>query len=510
MQNATEAVMNGEDSLTSFLADLPPPADIEHIACDTIHASPTQPRRTFRGIEELSTEIVQHGLLHPLTLRKHPTIEGHYELVCGERRLRAIRHANYAFAPAIVRTLTDAEVIEIQLVENAQRDDIHPLDEADAYQALHEKYQFSVEEIAAKVSKPVSTIYARLKYCALCPEARKAFLADELSATVALMLARIPDAKLQKEALKEVGRNYRGDQTGARAASEIIQRRFMLRLVDAPFDRADASLVPTAGACTSCEKRTGNQRELFSDVEKKDDLCSDPPCFKSKQDAEWKRRVDAAPEKKQEVLSAKASKQVFYEQGHLKHDAGFVDLNARTYADGSEKTNAHLLSKAKAELPVIIARDPAGGIHELVDASAFKKATQKAEKEPKKTAAEVKRDEEFDAQARAADRERAKREKSIVAIVAAAERRKPNDALWRAIAIGVAALYYDVKDVFTGRGHVFDESKPNLDQVVAAVSTMKEAQVRSLVVELLLRCTLDRDVVLRFEGILGAGKKAKR
>lgn len=478
-----------------------------------IDSSPTQPRRNFDPVllQELADDIKVHGVLQDVLARPSPKKKGRFELVFGERRVRASRLAGLQMIPAKVRNLTDAEVIEIQIVENAKRSDIHPLEEADAYEALHKKHGYSIEEIAAKVAKSTATIYARLKFCTLTEGARKAFLEGKLDAAKALLLARIPHEDLQKKALAEITKvdSYRKEAPSFREAQEIVRKNFMLRLVDAPFDRADAKLVEGTPACSACPKRTGNQRELFSDLETKDDLCTDTKCFKQKTDAAWAKKTEEAKAQGVKVLADSEAKKVFGHGGHINYQQPYVDLDAETWVNGKNKSNRSLLGKV--DVPVILARDADGRPRELVDEKAFNSLRRKAEKtrakEGKQSAAEVKA-----AKANEADRKREQREKDarvakIVAIVSAAERRQPNDAFWRLLAVEVARINYFEVDRLLDRRAFIDEKSEDLEKTFREMlAKMTGAQARGVVVELLFQDTYESKSLDAFAAFYGAAK----
>lgn len=176
----------------------------------------SNPRKAFdkAALEELAESIRRHGVLQPILLRPWPegrrwpakeAVEGcPYELVAGERRWRAAKAAGLSTIPALIRELGDAEVLEIQVVENLQRTDLHPLEKAEGYEQLMKLHGYAVEDLAAKVGKSKGYVYARLKLCALVPEARKAFYAGHLNPSTALLIARIPVADLQKKAVQEI------------------------------------------------------------------------------------------------------------------------------------------------------------------------------------------------------------------------------------------------------------------------------------------------------------------
>ena len=349
-----------------------------NLAVDSVFESPTNPRKTYTGIEELAESIRTYGVLQPILVRP---VDDRYECVFGHRRLRAVRAANLDTIPATVRELSDREVLEAQLVENLHRQDIHPLEEGAAYLDLHEKLGLGVDEIAAKVGKSKATVYARMKLCSLSEAGRKAVLEGTLDASLGLLVARIPDQKLQTKALRELlGWAGEGEMPSYRRAAGFIQQKFMLRLAEAPFDPKDETLT-FAGACTSCPHRTGAQPELFADVGSAE-LCTDPACFTLKRDAVWGRLTAEAKDKGQKVLSAKQCKDVFkYSSTAPSYESGYEDLD-KTFYDGSkEKTYRQVLKKAGAELEETLARDDHGGIHHLVDKKAVEAILRKQRKE---------------------------------------------------------------------------------------------------------------------------------
>jgi len=163
-----------------------------------IRPSATNPRRRFdqAALDNLAESIRQHGVLQPVLVRPDPTPQdpGGYELIAGERRWRAAKLADLATIPAQTCVLDDREVLEIQLVENLQRDDLHPLDECDGYRRLHEEHGADVASIAARVGRSPAYVYSRLKLANLTEAARVAFDAGRLTAGHAVLLSRLqPD-----------------------------------------------------------------------------------------------------------------------------------------------------------------------------------------------------------------------------------------------------------------------------------------------------------------------------
>jgi len=176
---------------------------------ESVVENPLNPRKRFdlAKLEELAASIQQAGIIEPLVVRLAKARAGRavgYELIAGARRLRAAKLAGVDQVPVLVRTLTDAQVLELMVIENNQREDVHPLEEADGYATLQKiDPAYTPEAIAAKVGRSTSYIYRRLKLRELVSVARKAFEADELTAAHAERLARLTKAQ-QEQALKEV------------------------------------------------------------------------------------------------------------------------------------------------------------------------------------------------------------------------------------------------------------------------------------------------------------------
>jgi len=349
------------------------------VAVTSVFESPTNPRKQYSGIEELAESIRTYGVLQPILVR--PSESNAYECVFGHRRLRAAKLLGLEAIPATIRDLTDTEVLEAQLIENTQRQDIHPLEEGAAYHQLHESLGYTVDEIAAKVGKSRETVYARMKLCALSDGPRAALLEGTLTPSIALLIARIPVEKLQDEALKKLTtKNYEGDPPSYRSALEIVQRDFMLRLAGAPFSPKAADLVPGVCACVVCPKRTGAQPDIFPDVSHAD-VCTDPTCFAAKRDAAWAVRAAKAKDEGQRVLSAKESKAAFGYENRPSYE--WLEAKGKTWVNGlsGETTPNALAKKAGVDLEVVLARDPAGGFHELVERKAVEALARKVAKQ---------------------------------------------------------------------------------------------------------------------------------
>jgi ParB family chromosome partitioning protein len=235
-----------------------------------------------------------------------PLTENGFEIVAGARRYRAAQMAEVATVPVRIINLSDAEALAAQLVENLIRAEIHPMEEAEGFARLLalEEPKYSIEQIGARVGKSAAFVASRLKLVDLVPATVEAFYANEIGAGHALLLAKLP-AHLQQQALsacfKEVYNG--GSQKPARILLPVrnlqfwIESNVLLVLKDAPFDKRDAQLVPTAGSCADCPKRTGHNKLLFGDdLGRQGDRCTDPGCYQAKVSAQVAKTIAAKPQ----------------------------------------------------------------------------------------------------------------------------------------------------------------------------------------------------------------------
>lgn len=347
--------------MTSSIDYQPPPAPLNSpmafyemaIDIERIERSPTNPRETYDPalIASLAESIKQHGMLQPVLVRPWPASYAHalptpgYELVAGERRWRAAKIAGMTSIPARARELSDNEVLEMQVIENLQREDLHPLEEALGYERMMQSYGYTAEALAEKIHKSKSYIYARCKLTALGHEARKAFRGGTLNPSTALLIARIPNVGLQEKAMREItDPDWRGEVMSVRAAQNHLQKNYMTRLLDAPFPIDDADLIKSAGSCEYCPSRTGNQeRDLFLDVESAD-VCIDTDCFAKKRQAHAANQCAQAAARGQKVITGEAAKKIM-PYGGLEAKSGLVQLDARCFDDKEMRTYRELLSE---------------------------------------------------------------------------------------------------------------------------------------------------------------------
>lgn len=364
------------------------PASFREIPVSQIVPSPFQLRKNFEdsALQELAESIKAKGVLEPILVRPReagftvrPPSNGSslwyvrnrhgvtmspceteadaieevrrfntsFELVAGERRWRASKLAGLSTIPAIVRELSDKEAAEIGAIENLQRKDLDPIEEAEGFKMLIEGHGYTPESLAEKLSKSKSYIYGVVKLCGLPEVARAAVCAGTLPISTAQLIGRIPNEKLRAKAAAEiVTPQYSPDEPlSFRQAKQKIENFFMKELKGSPFDKSDAKLLPEAGACITCPKLTGNNREEFPDG--RADMCTDPGCFAKKISAHEQNRVETLKRKGIETLSKSVVNDVLdYYGERVQSNRGYFELSAVCADDSEGRTFKQLLGSA--------------------------------------------------------------------------------------------------------------------------------------------------------------------
>lgn len=262
-----------------------------------IFPSPSNPRRHIDEgkLEELSRSIEKFGVIQAVTVRPKKGMTGKYELVCGERRWSASKLAQRLTIPSSVRELSDDEVLDLQFAENLDREDVHPMDEAVTFEAMIKTGRYTIADIAAKVTKSDAFIAQRLSLNNLIKELQEDFWADKFLIGHAILFSRLPAADQ-----KELHKNNKSGYDTLRETKDYIDRNIIRKLSSAPFKRDDAELVPAAGPCTTCMKRSGCNTSLFADYSD-DDRCFDQACFEKKLGAFVIRKVKDTLENKPDI-----------------------------------------------------------------------------------------------------------------------------------------------------------------------------------------------------------------
>lgn len=301
---------------------------IERLPVDQVVEATENTRRTSWGnLDELAQSIREQGQITAGVVR--PIGPGRFELVVGARRFRAVQLAGLPFFRTEVREMDDAAAHETRMVENNQREDVSPLEEAEAFRVAKVTHGRSVEEIAARLGRTPAYVYQRLRLLELAPDVRALLEQERIGIDSALLLAQY-DPKIQAE----VGARLRGWGNRRLAKADVVDAidDVSYRLEHAPFDVADAQLVEGVPACTSCPKRTGTQGTLFDVAEA--DLCLDTACYDVKVTALGRKTLDRAKADGCQVIEGKAAEQVVASHGGLKHDAPYVELDNTSHYDG--------------------------------------------------------------------------------------------------------------------------------------------------------------------------------
>jgi ParB/RepB/Spo0J family partition protein len=255
----------------------------------------------FRGafndndVRELADSIRQYGLLNPLTVR--PVGDGRYKVVAGHRRLAAVKLLENEQVKCTVLELNDTEAMHVQLIENLQRADIHPMDEAQAFDYLIHTAKQDVREISHRIGKNMQYVYKRLKLNDLVPEIQMDLRANWISLSVAMVYASV-GKDVQEKAYQEIAYSYdwqtqtrtKEDEypDSAMETKQRIMREYSNLLKDAKFDLRDTGL--HGGACEMCDKNTFANQMLFDDVKLEDARCMDQKCYDFKRN-EYLRQI---------------------------------------------------------------------------------------------------------------------------------------------------------------------------------------------------------------------------
>lgn len=268
-------------------------ADIE-----TLRERPDNPRRTFLNQGEIDASVKANGVLMPLVVRP---LEGDvFEILDGARRYRAARHAGLQVVPIDPREMTDQEAAEFVMILALQRQGLEPMDEAQGFEDLRRAFGYDVATIAERVRVDGRHVARRLALLNLTPDWQRDLAAGIIGIAHAEILARLQPS--DQKAAREVvirGRLLPAEEAPPVASVGELRRwiaaNVHLDLARVPWDQASSDLVPSAGPCTTCPKRTGANALLFSDVTN-GDTCTDRGCFQIKMAAHLKAMARALHE----------------------------------------------------------------------------------------------------------------------------------------------------------------------------------------------------------------------
>lgn len=230
-----------------------------------------QPRKVFdeKALSELADSIAQHGVLQPLLVR--PMMDGGYQLVAGERRWRASRIAGLTEVPVVIKELTDSQVAEIALVENLQRENLNPLEEAQGYKELSERYGYTQEEVANIVGKSRSAVANALRLLGLADGVLQLINNGELSAGHAKAILYSEDEDYQLELAKLVvkeGLSVRETERLARKATASTSSGKKAKKRNPYYDEVELALSDVLSRkvkVTKSSKKGSIEIEFFDD-----------------------------------------------------------------------------------------------------------------------------------------------------------------------------------------------------------------------------------------------------
>lgn len=282
----------------------PPPIPVSRPVVKVVsieHLVPTSDNRRCSFDEAalawLAASIRQEGIIHPIIVRRHPTLVGRWEIRAGERRWRAAMLAGLKQVPVIVRKLDDPSALALTLSENLQRQDLHPLEEAETIQLAFDR-GYDVKAIASMVGKTIQYVTRRASLTRLTKIWREALhRADgevsRLSPAHLELIARLPEATQKVWAEDGFSRLFGGGFPTVEQLRKMLDEE-LRSLTVMPWPINDETLEPKAGACVTCPKRSSQQPMLFDELAVsgktwRDDRCLDPQCFDRKQVAYLRR-----------------------------------------------------------------------------------------------------------------------------------------------------------------------------------------------------------------------------
>jgi ParB family chromosome partitioning protein len=213
---------------------------IETISLELITKNPYQPREEFdtEALSELAESIKEKGVIQPILVRM---VEDKYEIIAGERRYLAAKMANLKSIPAVVRNVSDKESAEIALIENLQRKDLNPIEEAFAYKNLMEKFLYTQEDVAKKVGKDRATVANTLRLLNLPKEVIEMLKKNEISAGHARAILSLKDEISQKELAKNIKEkkiSVREAEEKAKQNKDIYEYKKYEKKLKSIFDKA--------------------------------------------------------------------------------------------------------------------------------------------------------------------------------------------------------------------------------------------------------------------------------
>ncbi|MGX9356018.1 ParB/RepB/Spo0J family partition protein [Roseobacteraceae bacterium S113] len=250
------------------------------VPIEKIYANPDQPRKQFseEALEDLSRSIAERGVIQPLIVRAHPSEDDAYEIVAGERRWRAAQRANLHELPIIIRAFSDTEVLEVAIIENVQRADLNPVEEAAGYRALMEKFGHTQDQVAKALGKSRSHIANILRLLSLPDDLQRKVEAGDLSMGHARALLTADDPHGLAALIVKDGLSVRETEKRAKAKNAPKASSPKPKVEkDADTRALEGELSAHLGMSVSINHIAGTEGGVmtlkYRDFEQLDDLC---------------------------------------------------------------------------------------------------------------------------------------------------------------------------------------------------------------------------------------------
>ena len=224
--NPKKALGRGLSALIPQKSDAVAAGALAQIPLDRIAINPYQPRKTFdeKAIDDLTRSVREHGIVQPIVVTR--TSDNRYRLIAGERRFRAAQKAGLQNVPAVIKDLLqESDALQIALIENIQREDLNPMEEANAYHQLHDEFGLTQEEISKRVGKERSTVANFLRLLKLPDPVKKLLASGELSMGHARALLSLDSAKKQEQLADRIVRSSLNVRQAEMLASEPAKKK---------------------------------------------------------------------------------------------------------------------------------------------------------------------------------------------------------------------------------------------------------------------------------------------
>lgn len=259
-----------------------PSASVSEFAVSDIRPNPAQPRRTFSEteLEELANSIQQRGVLQPILLRPDPDAPNQYQIVAGERRWRAAQRAGLQTIPAVVRDMDELQLLEVGIIENVQREDLNPIEEAEAYGALIKRFGRTQENLAESVGKSRAHIANTMRLLNLGESAREHLRQGRISAGHARAALGAPDPDPVVDMAVAKGMSVRDVEALVKrlkdgGALDAVAKKVAQSDKDVDTEALEADLARVLGLKVDIRQggKGGELRIKYGDLEQLDELC---------------------------------------------------------------------------------------------------------------------------------------------------------------------------------------------------------------------------------------------